>query len=476
MTDPKTDAGAARGDSPWSNMIHSLSARLLIMTIGFVMLAEVLIFAPSVANFRLTWLNEKLGAAHLAILALDATPDGMVSEKLEMELLRHADADSIAVKRVGAKLALINDMPPKVDASYDIRDTNAFMLIMEAFETLFQTEDRKIRVVGPSPTDPTTEVDIIVSEPPLRSAMAAFAWRIFLLSLVISLFTAGLVYLSLQWFLVRPMRKLTHNMVRFAENPDDESRIIIPGRRRDEVGRAQKELADLQRGLHSILVQKEHLAALGTAVAKINHDLKGILSTAVVVSDRLEQSADPEVRRITPTLLAAIDRAVALCSQTLDYVRQDNPPLHYQHFGLGDVLEEVKQGLSNGTSLSVQDLNGIEIEADRDQIYRIFSNLTRNAAEAGAEQITIAAATDSKPEQIPDKSVLWIDIADNGPGLPPRAQKNLFRPFEGSARSGGTGLGLAIARELIRAHGGDLQMITTGADGTRFRICLPKGR
>ena len=69
--------------------MKSLSARLLVMTIGFVMLAEVLIFAPSVANFRQTWLNEKLGAAHLAVLTLDAAPDGMVSEKMEMELLRH---------------------------------------------------------------------------------------------------------------------------------------------------------------------------------------------------------------------------------------------------------------------------------------------------------------------------------------------------------------------------------------------------
>lgn len=472
MTEQEKNAGTARGDGVWSRTIHSLSARLLIMTIAFVMLAEVLIFAPSVANFRVTWIKEKLGAAHLAILALDATPDGMVSEKLEMELLHHADAHSIAVQRVGAKLALINDMPPRVDASYDIRDAHALMLIMDAFETLFQTQDRKIRVVGTSPKDPTTEVDLIISEAPLRDEMAAFAWRIFLLSLVISVFTASLVYLSLQWFLVRPMRRMTRNMVRFAEDPDDESRIIIPGRRRDEIGRAQKELADLQRGLHSILAQKEHLAALGTAVAKINHDLKGILSTALVVSDRLERSEDPEVQRITPTLISAIDRAVTLCSQTLDYVGQGTPPLHYQHFELVPVLEEVRDSLPNGTVLTVKALDRVDIDADRNQLYRIFSNLMRNAAQAGAEEIVVSPTHGADH----DADTIWIDVKDNGPGLPPRAQENLFRPFKGSARSGGTGLGLAIARELVRAHGGDIQMVHTGADGTLFRLCLPRKR
>mgnify|MGYP002713086707 CR=1 FL=1 len=472
MNEPEMNAGSRRTDSIWSWTVRSLSARLLILTIAFVMLAEVLIFAPSVANFRVTWINEKLGAGHLAILALDATPDGMVSEKLEMELLHQADAYSIAVQRVGAKLALINDMPPTVDASYDIRDTNAFMLIMDAFSTLFQVQDRKIRVVGRSPKDPTTVVDLIIDEAPLRDAMTAFAWRIFLLSLGISIFTASLVYLALQWFLVRPMRRMTRNMVRFAENPEDESRIIMPSRRRDEIGRAQQELADLQRGLHSILAQKEHLAALGTAVAKINHDLKGILSTALVVSDRLEQSEDPEVKRITPTLISSIDRAVALCTQTLDYVGTGTPPIRYQHFELGPVLEEVRQTLPNGAILSCEGLDRLELDADRDQVYRIFSNLARNAAEAGAETITLVTSPDHAPAR--DNNAIWIDVKDNGPGLPPRAQANLFKPFKGSARSGGTGLGLAIARELIRAHGGDIEMLETGATGTTFRLCLPK--
>lgn len=446
--------------------MKSLSARLLVMTIGFVMLAEVLIFAPSVANFRQTWLNEKLGAAHLAILTLDAAPDGMVSEKMEMELLRHVGARSIAVKRIGAKIALINDMPPTVDATYDLRGTGPMMMIADAMGALFRDSERVIRVVGISPKDPEAEIDLIIDEAPLCEAITGFAHRIFLLSLAISVFTAGLVYLALHWLLVRPMRRITRNMVSFAENPEDGSRIIRPSRREDEVGTAQKQLADLQQVVQQALRQKQHLAALGTAVAKINHDLKGMLSSVLIVSDRLESSEDPEVRRIAPVLLSSIDRAVALCGQTMDYVGHDTPPVHLEPFALDGLVDELRDTL-DGTEMRMENRlgSGFKVTADRDQMYRVISNLARNAVQAGACQVEVTGTVNG--------SATVIDVADNGPGLPPRAQEKLFRAFQGSARPGGTGLGLAIARELMRAQGGDLVLKETGAQGTVFRISLP---
>ena len=389
MTGPIEQKPAPGGETLWHALIHSLSARLLILTISFVMLTEVFVFLPSVANFRMNWLKEKLGAGHLAILALDATPDGMVSEQLQMELLKHVGARSIAVRRIGVKVALINDMPPAVDVTYDLRGAMAPELIMDALSTLVQRENRVMRVVGPSPKDEAAEIDLILNEEPLQQELVAFAGRIFLLSLAISLVTAGMVYLSLQWFLVRPMRRFTANMVGFADNPEDESRIMVPGRRRDEVGRAQRQLAGLQRSLHGMLRQKAHLAALGTAVAKINHDLKGILSTALVVSDALESSEDPKVRKITPTLISAIDRAVALCGQTLNYVGQDRPPLSRSRFPLDRLLLEVGEGLPNGAMLTFGRDCAIELNADRDQMFRALQNLARNAAEAGAQQIRI---------------------------------------------------------------------------------------
>ena len=68
---------------------------------------------------------------------------------------------------------------------------------------------------------------------------------------------------------------------------------------------------------------------------------------------------------------------------------------------------------------------------------------------------------------------LIVEVADNGPGLSPRARENLFQPFKGSTTPGGTGLGLAIARELLRAHGGELRLKESTAEGTCFQLALP---
>ncbi|NKB54727.1 MAG: HAMP domain-containing protein [Alphaproteobacteria bacterium] len=450
-------------------MMHSLSARLLIFTIFFVMLAEVLIFVPSVARFRLSWLNEKLSAGHLAVLTLDMAPQDMVSDHLREELLAHVGTYGINVRRGGAKLVLSRDTPPPVQETIDLGSRPLSLLIMEAMAVLLRTEDRVLRVIGPSPKDPNIVIEVIIEERPLRAAVVDFAWRIFVLSLVISLITATLVYLTLQWMLVRPMRRITESMTSFREDPEDAKRIFTPSERVDEIGVAQRELANMQGALRAALRQKARLAALGTAVAKINHDLRGILSSALVVSDRLEGSDDPDVRRVTPTLVSAIDRAVGLCSDTLAYVRHEESALKRDQFALSplvtDIAEAVETNEATRTEVRNQVQNGLEVNVDRDQLFRLLTNLTRNAAEAGADQVCISAEKRG--------AVVEIAIRDDGPGLPPRAREKLFRPFEGSVRAGGTGLGLAIARELARNHGGDLSLVESGENGTEFRLTLP---
>lgn len=433
------------------------------------MVAEVLIFVPSIARFRESWLDEKLGLGHLAILALDATPDRMVSEMLRKELLGHVGAYALFVRRGGARLVLSSERPPTVAKNYYLRNATMVSMVTDAFMTLLQHKNRVIRVVGPSPKDPSVIIEVVLDEEPLHRAMVAFAWRILGLSIVISLFTAMLVYFSLQWLMVRPMRRLTANMVAFREDPEDPSRVINPSPRQDEIGTAQRELAGMQERLRSTLKQRAHLAALGTAVAKINHDLRGILASALLVSDRLSTVDDPEVQRVTPTLFSSIDRAVKLCTKTLDFVGRDQPELEHERFSLHALVTEVEAALAPPKGRTVQLENTVpttvELDADHEQMFRTLDNLLRNAAEAGADRITVGAKTNGR----------WveIDIRDNGPGLPPKAQQMLFRPFEGSARAGGTGLGLAIAREMVRNHGGELKLVETGQDGTTFRIALP---
>ena len=452
------------------SLIRSLSARLLALTVVFVMLSEVLIFAPSAGRFRLTYLEERIAAGYIAILALMATPDNMVSDDLERELLNQAGAYIIALRRPdGIKLMLDADMPPPVDAAFDLRERGFFMLIGDAFATLFQTENRILRVVAPSPRHAQAIVEIVIDETPMRMALIDYSNRILALSIVISLITAAFVYLSLQWLLVRPMRRMTESMMAFRENPEDLSRPSPVSTRTDEVGVAQHELADMQAKLRAALQQKTRLAALGVAVTKINHDLRNILTTAQLVADRLAGSDNPEVKRMTPTLLAAIDRAIDLCSKTLSFTREGPPELNRQRFPLRNLVDEVGAALPppvDGQQVLFNDVPGeIAIDADRDQLFRVFSNLGQNAMQAGATRIDVdARRTDGR---------IVITIADNGPGLPPRARDKLFQPFAGSARPGGSGLGLAIARDLMHAHGGDIRLARSTGAGTTFELELP---
>jgi signal transduction histidine kinase len=460
-----------KGKNP--NLPHltaGLSARLLLLTIAFVMLAEVLIYAPSIARFRLVYLEERLADAHLAILTLDATPDQMVHEDLKRELLTHVEAFAVALTRPQAgKLLLMIDTPRPIDVTYDLRDANPFGLIRDAFVTLWSGGDRVLRVLGSSPKDAAVLAEVVLDERPLREAMIGFSNRILALSLMISLITAALVYLTLHWLMVRPMRRLTESMIAFRQAPENAAQSFTPSKRGDEIGLAQREFAHMQEGLRAALLQKTRLAALGTAVTKINHDLRNILATARLISDRLDHSHDPEVRQVTPTLVEAIDRAVNLCAQTLNFTREGPPSLNLSRFDLAQLVQDVSRALPaqvNGQPVWQSLLEGgPEIEADRDQIFRVLSNLAQNAIDAGATRVEVSA-------RLTDARVV-VSVRDDGPGLAPRARERLFQPFAGTARPGGTGLGLAIARDLVRAHGGEIRLESTTGAGTTFAFELP---
>jgi signal transduction histidine kinase len=450
-------------------LLQSLSARLLVLTIFFVMLGEVLIFVPSVARFRMTYFENRLAAGHIATLSLEASEARPLDPSLTDKLLAQVGARGVALHRPnGTVLRLESVNPPTPDATIDLTHPNILLAIRGSFRTLFGNDMRVLRVLGPSTTDSAETVEVLLDEEPLRAEMWDFGVRILELSIVISLVAAALVYVSLQWLLVRPMQRITASMMNFREDPEDASRMIAASGRRDEIGVAERELGVLQRTVRQALEQRARLAALGTAVTKINHDLRNILATARLVTDGLAASAAPEVRRVAPRLFDAIDRAVALCTRTLDFSREGTPPLAPRRFPLASLIDEVAPdlGLSEeGMTIECAIPPDLVIEADRDQLYRVLLNLARNAVEAGARRVRFAAAREN--------GVIAIDIADDGPGLPPKAQDNLFRPFFGSARPGGSGLGLAIARELARAHGGELTLVSTTGTGTVFRLTLP---
>lgn len=456
----------------------SLSRRLLVLTILFVMLAEVLIFVPSVANFRLNWLEQRLAAAQIASLALEARPDNMVSPALREELLRNAQVYAVALHRDDARrLVLSEDMPPMVDKSFDLRGTTAMNLIMDAFETMFEGEGRIVLVTGQPRFGAGESIEIVFDETPLCRAVIQYGKNIFLLSLVISIITAGLVYLVLHFVLVRPMRRLTGNMVAFRRNPEDARRVIAPSARADEIGVAERELSAMQKEIRATLTQKAHLAALGAAVSKINHDLRNILASAQLISDRMGTIEDPAVQHLAPRLIASIDRAIDLCTKSLRFGRAEEPAPQRRKVTLASLANEVAEAAWAETD-PVRWINDVPpdliVDADPDQLFRLLLNLARNAAQALTEESTERArGGEIRISAHRAGDHVHIDMSDTGPGLPPRAREHLFEAFSGSGRADGTGLGLAIAAELARIHGGHIELVRSDASGTIFRICIP---
>jgi len=458
---------------PRFRLLTGLSGRLLALTVCFVMLAEVLIYLPSVARFRKVYLEEQITKAHLAALALEASPDNMITDPLTMDLLLHAGAHAIVLKTPGQRMLMLSDhVPPQVAATIDIRERHFFDWIIEAVETLSEGDNRILRVVGTSPRDPDVVVEVVLDERPLRRAMIGFSWRILTLSIIISLITASLVYFVLQWWMVRPILRLTAAMTRFRIKPEDEGTTIVPSCRSDEIGVAEREFAALQSEVRRALRQKTRLALLGGAVAKIQHDLRNTLANAMLASDRLADSADPEVQKTVPRLVQAIDRAVALSSRTLDFAAEEQPRLRLSEFLVRDLVADVGQAVGgpdgSGPVFTADGAAGnVRMEGDREQLFRVFSNLAINAAQAGARTIALDSS-------VVDGQVV-VDVRDDGPGIPPAVRARLFQPFSGTGRDGGSGLGLVIAREIVVAHGGSLDLLETSSQGTIFRVGLPIG-
>ena len=463
------------GDTGRQRFSMGLSARLLLLTVFFIMLSEFLIYAPSIARYRRVYLEEAVTRAHLATLTLDPTSSVKVSTELEKQVLAEVGAHGIMLIRPDRRvLAVSKDMPPAIDATYDLRHGGFMVWVRDAFVAQLQSENRVLRVLGSSPRDPSVTIEVVIDETPLRQSMYGYSSRIMQLSVFIAMITAGLLYLSLQWLTVRPMRHITETLTAFREDPEDEERTIIASHRTDEVGVAQRELAIMQEQVRAALRQKTRLATLGAAVAKINHDLRNTLATAVLVSDRLADIDDPEVKRMTPRLYDAVDRAVQLCSQTLNYVADSTPPLKRADFSLRDLAEEAGRAVLLAEPREKRPEFGndvpaeIEVNADREQLFRVLINLGHNACQAAAGGLRISARQDAE--------TVTIDVIDDGPGLSPRARELLFQPFAGSTRAGGSGLGLVIARDVMRAHGGDIALLRSGEGGTTFRLTLPVRR
>ena len=456
-------------------MLNTLSGRFLILTIVFVMLAEVFIFVPSVARFREDYLLSRLERAQIASLAVEATD--MIAPDLEAELLKNAGVFNVVLRRDDMRqLALSSPIPDPISATYDMRDPSGLALIRDALATLLDTQPRIIRVLGNPVQGAGVLIEVTMMQMPLRAAMIDYGVNVLILSAIISVITAVLLFIAVQAFLVRPIKGVIGHMQSYAEAPEDARRIIEPSAGVRELRDAENALQMLQTQLTSALRQKDRLAQLGGAVAKVSHDLRNILTSAQLFTDRIEGSADPLVMRMAPKLVGSITRAVHLCESTLAFGRADEPAPRLSRVNLAQIVDEVVESerLAAGdypVSFAEDIPATMTLRADSEQIYRVLSNLVRNARQAimatgQPGEICLSGAEDD---------TLWrIIVSDTGPGLPAKARDHLFQPFQGGARKGGAGLGLVIAGDLIRGHGGRLTLLRTGQTGTAFEIALPK--
>jgi len=457
-------------------LINSLSGRFLILTIIFVMLAEVLIFVPSMARFREEFLITRLERAQIASLVLLA--DAEVSPDLQDELLRNAGVYNVVLRRDEARqLVLSSPVPHPVSTTYDLRDPPALTLIRDALARLATPDSEVIRVIGRPVRMGGLLIEITLDTADLRSAMIDYGLRILWLSLVISVITALLLFWAVQCFIVRPIKRVVGNMQAYAAAPEDARQVIEPSATIRDLREAEETLQSLQTQLTGALRQKEHLAQLGGAVAKVSHDLRNILTSAQLFTDRLELSEDPRVQRMAPKLVNSLTRAVHLCEATLAYGKAEEPGPTLARVRLAEVVDDVidSERLSAGEA-QVTFENGVPgnmmLRADAEQLHRVIANLVRNARQAIVNTGTTGRITVTADE---DTRGWIIRIHDTGPGLPPKAREHLFKPFQGGATKGGTGLGLTIAAELVRGHGGLLSLEQSDTGGTVFCITLPKG-
>ncbi len=467
-------SGAAKNQR--GRVTSGLSGRLLVLTIVFVMIAEILIFVPSVANFRNVWLQNHLDTAESASIVYLDSADVMLSEEAQAQLLKATESLSVAIRDGDvSRLMAASPIKQPVDEMIDLSVMQPVESLRSTLSTLFFGGERVYQVSGPMKSRDGA-IALVQMDNYLRDALLIFSRNILLLSLAISLITAGLVYMALYWMIVRPIIRLSSNMDAFSHSPETPGLVLTPSGRTDEIGLAEERLAALQSDLQATLRQKQHLAELGLAVSKINHDLRNILASALLFTDRLTAISDPTVQKFAPKLVNTIERAVDYTRSVLAYGRARESAPEIRRHNLARIIDDVGDilGIANSSRIDWQNdvPSALEIDCDSEQLFRAILNLSRNAVqamEAKPEGFGGSLKIDAKHEN----GSIAIRVTDTGPGIPEEKQQSLFSAFQTSSKSGGTGLGLAIASELIRAHDGELQLERSDHSGSCFLIRLP---
>jgi signal transduction histidine kinase len=232
---------------------------------------------------------------------------------------------------------------------------------------------------------------------------------------------------------------------------------------------------------------RDRLASLGEMAAGIAHELKNPLAGIEVMAGLLKRQVP--VSKATESLLADImseaKLANAIVVQMVEFVRPIR--LQMDRTNLADVLHQASslaetKAPRGNTSISVTlPPDTPLVDADHYQLVQVFTNLIANGFEAleGTGSITITVWTAAiehdrafASEPDPPTPTVVIEVADDGPGVPPQLADRIFNPFF-TTKPQGSGLGLAIVRKIVDAHDGRIDLNSSPTTGTRFRVTLP---
>ncbi len=457
-----------------------LSSKLLLLTIGFVMLAEMLLFVPSAALFRQDWLSERTQQAGLLAQALTGVPDYQASEILTNQFMTDTDVLLMAAKRDGMTELMLGAPPLEFEhvITLDLQELPRFPSLLAPFQDLFSDGQEVLRVIAMSPVPGQDTLELLIPRDKLRWALRDYLKRIFWLSLFIAIITGSLIYWAMSAMIIRPVQQLAEDMTAFREDPERRRSIRSRSNRKDEIGQLQREFIDVKQSLRASFHQRERLAGLGLAVAKINHDLRNVLASALLISDRLSMNPDPKMSKMGERLTRTVERGIGLTEDVLSYSKAESADPQIENTRIAFVIGEAAADVIAqfpGTQFRNTVPTDLMVQTDPGHAYRIFHNLFRNASQA-----MIAANSPQRRLEVGAElrdGLAELRISDTGPGLPERARDNLFQAFSGgqahSAGTKSTGLGLSISKELAKAQDGDLNLMSSDESGTRFLLTLP---
>jgi signal transduction histidine kinase len=211
------------------------------------------------------------------------------------------------------------------------------------------------------------------------------------------------------------------------------------------------------------------LAELGAAQAKLNHDLRNIMASALMLADRLSSGDDAKVSRSGKLIVAALEQASSLIATTFDFATERSPSLSCTRLPLAAAVDDAAQELApHHPGFTVENAvpPALEIDADPALLRRALGHLMRTAAKAQAKHMAVTAETHGDG--------VHVILRDNGRPFRDQSIADPLGAFSGAYRYGSSGLGLVIARELIEAHGGSMALKPeSGAESTVMELILP---